>query len=129
MPSGANHTDSVLQSAVERVNDALHELDSPMQAGNQNSTAGYLLSVIEKASATATEFAISFNNYILDGPNGDHAEVIKTANIFAGSVADILINAKGITRLANTPEKADNLRVGPGRARNRNRFRHWTAKR
>jgi huntingtin-interacting protein 1-related protein len=99
----------VLQSAVERVNDALHELDSPMQAGNQNSTAGYLLSVIEKASATATEFAISFNNYILDGPNGDHAEVIKTANIFSGSIADILINAKGITRLANTPEKADNL--------------------
>jgi len=80
-----------------------------MQAGNQNSTAGYLLSVIEKASSTATEFAISFNNFILDGPNGDHAEVIKTANIFAGAVADILINAKGITRLASTPEKADGL--------------------
>jgi len=80
-----------------------------MQAGNQNSTAGYLLSVIEKASSTATEFAISFNNFILDGPNGDHAEVIKTANIFAGAIADILINAKGITRLASTPEKADGL--------------------
>jgi len=80
-----------------------------MQAGNQNSTAGYLLSVIEKASSTATEFSISFNNFILDGPNGDHAEVIKTANIFAGAIADILINAKGITRLASTPEKADGL--------------------
>ena len=80
-----------------------------MQAGNQNSTAGYLLSVIEKASATTSEFAISFNNFILDGPNGDHAEVIKSANVFAGSIADILINAKGITRLAQTPEKADNL--------------------
>jgi hypothetical protein len=80
-----------------------------MQAGNQNSTPGYLLSVIEKASATATEFAISFNNFILDGPNGDHAEVIKSANIFAGAIADILINAKGITRLAQTPDKADNL--------------------
>ena len=87
----------------------MHELESPMQAGNQNSTAGYLLSVIEKASSTATEFAISFNHFILDGPNGDHADVIKTANIFAGAIADILINAKGITRLANTPEKADGL--------------------
>lgn len=106
--------DSVLQSGVQRVDDALYELDSTMQAGNQNASAPYVLSQIEKASASATEFSTAFNNFIADGPNSPHADIIRTVNTFAGSIADVLSNTKGLTRLATEDKKADQL-VNAGR--------------
>lgn len=104
--------DSVLQSGVQRVDDALYELDSTMQAGNQNATPSYVLSQIEKASASATEFATAFNNFIADGPNSTHAEIIRTINVFASSISDVLSNTKGLTRLATDDKKADQLTSG-----------------
>jgi huntingtin-interacting protein 1-related protein len=101
--------DSVLQSGVQRVDDALYELDSSMQAGNQNATPSYVLSQLEKASSSAMEFATSFNNFIADGPNSSHAEIIRTINVFASSIADVLSNTKGLTRLATDDKKADQL--------------------
>jgi len=104
--------DSVLQSGVQRVDDALYELDSSMQAGNQNATPSYVLSQIEKASSSAMEFATSFNNFIADGPNSSHADIIKNINVFASSIADVLSNTKGLTRLATDDKKADQLTNG-----------------
>ncbi|KAL4894197.1 ANTH domain-containing protein [Aspergillus ambiguus] len=101
--------DSVLQTGVQRVDDALYELDSSMQAGNQNASPPYVLSQIEKASASATEFSTAFNNFIADGPNSTHAEIIRTVSIFSGSVADVLSNTKGLTRFANDEKNADQL--------------------
>ncbi|KAL9097980.1 MAG: hypothetical protein Q9163_006263 [Psora crenata] len=101
--------DSVLQSGVQRVDDALYELDSTMQAGNQNASAPYVLSQIEKTSASATEFSTAFNNFIADGPNSPLADIIRTVNTFAGSVADLLSNTKGLTRFATEEQKADQL--------------------
>jgi len=101
--------DSVLQSGVQRVDDAIYELESPMQAGNQNATAPYILSQIEKASSSATEFSTAFNNFIADGPNSNHAEIIKTVSVFAASVADVLTNAKGLLRFATDDKKGDEL--------------------
>ena len=101
--------DSVLQSAVQRVDDALYELDSSMQAGNQNASPAYVLSQIEKASSSATEFSTAFNNFIADGPNSTHAEIIRTVNVFSGSIADVLSNTKGLTRFATDDRKADQL--------------------
>jgi DNA-binding ferritin-like protein len=101
--------DSVLQSGVQRVDDALYELDSTMQAGNQNASAPYVLSQIEKASSSATEFSTAFNNFIADGPNSPHADIIRTVNVFAGSIADVLSNTKGLTRFATEEKKADQL--------------------
>jgi hypothetical protein len=101
--------DSVLQTGVQRVDDALYELDSSMQAGNQNASPPYVLSQIEKASASATEFSTAFNNFIADGPNSTHAEIIRTVSIFAGSVADVLSNTKGLTRFANDDKSADQV--------------------
>ncbi|KFY95465.1 hypothetical protein V498_03336 [Pseudogymnoascus sp. VKM F-4517 (FW-2822)] len=86
--------DSVLQSGVQRVDDALYELDSSMQAGNQNASPSYVLSQVEKASSSATD---------------THAEIIRTTNVFAGSIADVLSNTKGLTRLATDDNKADQL--------------------
>ena len=104
--------DSVLQSGVQRVDDALYELDSSMQAGNQNATPSYVLSQIEKASSSATEFATAFNNFIADGPNSSHSEIIRTINVFSSSVADVLSNTKGLQRLATDERKADQLTNG-----------------
>ncbi|KAF1344763.1 SLA2 Src like adaptor 2 [Delphinella strobiligena] len=101
--------DSVLQSGVSRVDDALYELDSSMQAGNQNATGAYVLSTIEKGASSAMEFSTAFNNFIADGPNATHAEVIRTVNTFAGAIADVLANSKGLTRFASDDKKADQL--------------------
>ncbi|KAL5337546.1 ANTH domain-containing protein [Aspergillus crustosus] len=101
--------DSVLQTGVQRVDDALYELDSSMQAGNQNASPPYVLSQIEKASASATEFSTAFNNYISDGPNSPHAEIIRTVSNFSGAIADVLSNTKGLTRFANDDKSADQL--------------------
>ncbi|MCJ1473436.1 sla2 Src-like adaptor 2 [Lambiella insularis] len=101
--------DSVLQSGAQRVDDALYELDSTMQAGNQNASAPYVLSQIEKASSSATEFSTAFNNFIADGPNSAHAEIIRTVSVFSGSIADVLSNTKGLTRFATEEKQADQL--------------------
>ena len=101
--------DSVLQSGVRRVDDALYELDSSMQAGNQNASGAYVLSQIEKAQTCSMDFATAFNAFIADGPNATHSEVIKTVNAFSGAIADVLSNAKGLTRFASDENKADQL--------------------
>ena len=101
--------DSVLQAGVSRVDDAIYELDSTMQAGNQNASPSFVLSQIEKASASAMEFATSFNNFIADGPNSTHSELIKNVNVFASAIADVCSNTKGLTRLATDEKKSDAL--------------------
>jgi len=101
--------DSVLQSGVQRVDDALYELDSSMQAGNQSASGAYVLSQIEKASSCAMEFSTAFNNFIADGPNSTHSEITRTVNAFSGSIADVLSNTKGLTRFASDENKADQL--------------------
>ncbi|KAF2440745.1 ANTH-domain-containing protein [Karstenula rhodostoma CBS 690.94] len=101
--------DSVLQSGVQRVDDALYELDSSMHAGNQNASGAFVLSQIEKASTCAMDFATAFNGFIADGPNATHADVIKAVNAFAGAIGDVLSDTKGLTRFASDDNKADAL--------------------
>ncbi|KAK0267126.1 sla2 Src-like adaptor 2 [Friedmanniomyces endolithicus] len=101
--------DSVLQSGVQRVDDALYELDSSMQAGNQNASGPYVLSQIEKAQSSAMEFSTAFNNFIADGPNSTHGEVIRTVHTFSNAIADVLSNTKGLTRFASDEKKGDQL--------------------
>ncbi|THH19040.1 hypothetical protein EW146_g2043 [Bondarzewia mesenterica] len=101
--------DSILQACVQKVDDAIYELESPTQAGNQNSTPEYTLSMIEKALSNATDFATVFNLYLDNQPGGDHVDVIKGANEFAQSLADTLVNVKGITRLTNDDDASDKL--------------------
>ncbi|KAG8965587.1 sla2 Src-like adaptor 2 [Tulasnella sp. 419] len=101
--------DSIFQSCVQKVDDAIYELESPTQAGNLNSTPEYTLSMIEKALNNATEFATVFNLYLAGEQGGDHVDVIKAANEYAQSLSDVLINTKGITRLLDNDEKSDKL--------------------
>ncbi|KAF9508251.1 hypothetical protein BS47DRAFT_1373689 [Hydnum rufescens UP504] len=101
--------DSILQACVQKVDDAIYELESVTQAGNLNSTPEYTLSMIEKATNNATEFATTFVLYLNAEEGGDHVDVIKGANEFAQSLSDVLISAKGITRLAVDDDASDRL--------------------
>lgn len=65
--------------------------------------------MIEKATNNATEFATTFALYLNQEKGGDHVDVIKAANEFAQSLADVLTNSKGITRLANDDDGADKI--------------------
>ena len=96
-----NLLDSILNACVQKVDEAIYELESPAQAGNLNSTPEYTLSMIEKAINNATDFATIFNLYLGGEPGGEHVDVIKGANELAQSLADVLINTKGITRLVD----------------------------
>lgn len=94
---------------MQKVDDAIYELESPSQAGNLNSTPEYTLSMIEKAINNATEFATIFNAYLSGDIGGDHVDVIKGANELAQSLTDVLTNTKGITRLAPDDEASDKI--------------------
>ncbi|KAG8784995.1 sla2 Src-like adaptor 2 [Serendipita sp. 405] len=101
--------DSILQACIQKVDDAIYELESPAQVGNVNSTPEYTLSMIEKAVNNATEFATVFDLYLGQERGGDHVDVIKIANEFAQSLSEVLLNTKGITRLCSNDEASDLL--------------------
>ena len=101
--------DSILQACQAKIDEAIYELESPMQAGNQSTTPEYTLSVIEKSLSSATDFATVFNLYLEGQDGGDHVDVIKGANDFAQAIADTLRSVKGITRLVEDEEASDKL--------------------
>ena len=94
---------------MQKVDDGIYNLESLTQAGNLNSTPEYTLSMIEKATNNATDFATIYNLYLAGEEGGDHVEVIKSANEFAQALSDVLLNTKGITRLASDDDAADKI--------------------
>lgn len=94
---------------MQKVDESIYDLESLTQAGNLNSTPEYTLSMVEKAVNNATDFATIYNLYLGGEVGGDHVDVIKSANEFAQSLSDVLINTKGITRLASDDDASDKL--------------------
>ncbi|ONH70523.1 Endocytosis protein end4, partial [Pichia kudriavzevii] len=101
--------DAILKSGINRIQDAVFELDSPMQAGNLNSSPEYVLTLLEKSSGLVTDFASSFNNMLVDGDNANEALVIDSITNFTTSISDILLNTKGLTRLTKQDDFQDDL--------------------
>ncbi|KAF5368533.1 hypothetical protein D9758_002298 [Tetrapyrgos nigripes] len=101
--------DSIFQACLHKVDESIYELESLTQSGNPNSTPEYTLSMIEKTTNNANEFATIYNLYLADQKGGEHVEVIKVANELAQSLADTLINTKGLTRLASDDDASDKL--------------------
>ena len=99
--------DSILQSCVQKIDDVNYELESSIQTGNQNATPEYTLSMIEKAQSTASEFAVTFTSFIAPKQTAGHVEVIKVANELSQTICEILLNSKGICRLAKDDEGSD----------------------
>lgn len=105
--------DSILQSCLEAVDDTLYELESPAASGNANATPEYVLTMVEKASNSAGEFATTFSLYLSSEMGGEHVEVIKKANTFCQAICEVLLSTKGVTRLAENDDKAEQIiRVG-----------------
>ncbi|GMG55552.1 unnamed protein product [Ambrosiozyma monospora] len=101
--------DSLLKAGADRIQDAVFELDSPMQAGNYNASPEYLATLIEKCSDVCTDFAKAFSDYIVDGPEGDQVAVINTITTLTTAIAEILLNTKGLTRLTKLDDYQDDL--------------------
>lgn len=57
----------------------------------------------------ATDFATVYNLYLEGEKGGEHVEVIKSANEFAQSLTEVLVNTKGVTRLANDDDAVDKI--------------------
>lgn len=101
--------DSILQACIQKVDDAIYELESPTQTGNTNATPEFTLSIIEKATNNATEFAMVYNLFLGRKKGGTHVDVIKAANEFAQSLSDVLVSTKGVTRFASSDDASDKL--------------------
>lgn len=106
--------DSILQACADKVDDAMYELESPSSHGNNTATPEYVLSMIEKGVESVMEFSSTFSLYLDNKRGGEIVEVIKRANQFGQTAADVLLSTKGITRLAQSDEAADAI-VSTGR--------------
>ncbi|TIB73304.1 hypothetical protein E3Q23_03038 [Wallemia mellicola] len=104
--------DSILQACVHKIDDVNYELESSIQTGNQNATPEYTLSMIEKAQSVASEFAVTFTSFIAPKQTAGHVDVIKIANDLSQTICEILLNAKGVSRLAKDDEASDALIKG-----------------
>lgn len=102
-------TDSILTTCVQKINEGVYELETPGQHGNENATPELTLSMIERASIMSVEFLSAFSKF-LDGSNtGDHTVTITRALEFADTIIDVLLHAKGITRLVLQDEDIDEI--------------------
>lgn len=101
--------DSILQSCIEAVDDALYELESPAATGNNNATPEYVLSVVEKGTNSASEFATTFTLFLSGETGGEHVEVIKKANNLTQAVCEVLLSTKGVTRLAENDDAVEKI--------------------
>ncbi|KAJ8651980.1 hypothetical protein O0I10_012411 [Lichtheimia ornata] len=101
--------DSILTTCVQKINEGVYELETPGQHGNENATPELTLSMIERASIMSVEFMSAFSKF-LDGSNsGDHTVTITRALEFADTIIDVLLHAKGITRLVVDDEDIEEI--------------------
>ncbi|KAI8064718.1 ANTH domain-containing protein [Gongronella butleri] len=91
--------DSILSVCTQKINDGVYELDTPGQHGNENATPELTLSMIERASISSVEYMSAFAKFYDGSRTGDHTNTITTALNFADAITDVLLHAKGITRL------------------------------
>lgn len=96
--------DILLANNIKRIQDTKYELASPMQAGNLNSSPEHLLSIVEISSDMATDFATTFNTFIVDekhsynDDNSSYSGIILKGSELTTAVNDLMLNAKGISR-------------------------------
>ncbi|KAG0255700.1 sla2 Src-like adaptor 2 [Mortierella polycephala] len=103
--------DSILETCISKVEESIYDLESPTQHGNQNATPEFTLSMIEKAQTASTEFELALMQYLRTSTSSDvnQVEAIRSALNLSQTLADVLDNAKGITRLAKKDEDAEEI--------------------
>ncbi|KAJ3008497.1 sla2 Src-like adaptor 2 [Thoreauomyces humboldtii] len=98
--------DHLLQSCIATVDESIYEMDSPANSGNQTASPEYVLSLLERAQAMCGDFGSSFVKLV---QTGDHRDAITCSTSFAHAVAQLLHNAKGVTRLTAEDDQLDEL--------------------
>ncbi|KAJ1967783.1 sla2 Src-like adaptor 2 [Dispira parvispora] len=98
--------DSVLQTCVTKVDESVFELQSSAHQGNQTATPEYALTMVEKVSSASQDFTTAFTRHL--ATQDDHTSVIYTATDLAQSISQLLLNTKGVSRLA-TEDIADEI--------------------
>ncbi|KAF9570538.1 sla2 Src-like adaptor 2 [Mortierella alpina] len=103
--------DSILETCISKVEESIYDLESPTQLGNQHATPEFTLSMIEKAQTASTEFELSLMQYLRTSASSDvnQVEAIRSALTLSQTLADVMANAKGITRLAKKDEDAEEI--------------------
>ncbi|KAG0329620.1 sla2 Src-like adaptor 2 [Dissophora globulifera] len=101
--------DSILDTCINKVEESIYDLESPTQLGNQNATPEFTLSMIEKAHTASTEFELALLHYLKPSTEVNQVEAIRAALTLSQTIADVLGNAKGITRLAKKDEDAEDI--------------------
>ncbi|KAM9889704.1 hypothetical protein OXX69_012763, partial [Metschnikowia pulcherrima] len=103
-----NILDVILADSVRRVQDSKYELMSPMQAGNVNATPEYLLSFLDLCSDSATNFASSFNDLLIEEIALDVsacASVVLTSSEFTNALNNLMLNSKGLSKIITADEE------------------------
>ncbi|KAI8346967.1 ANTH domain-containing protein [Mortierella sp. GBAus27b] len=103
--------DSILETCISKVDESMYELESPTQPGNQHATPEFTLSIIEKTQTASTEFELALMQYLRTVASNDvnQIEAIRAALALAQTIAEVLDNSKGITRLAKRDEDAEEI--------------------
>lgn len=101
--------DSVPQSVVQRIDDAICELETSIQSWNYTANPTYGLSQIGKDSSNTIEFITSFLKVVPNGPYSSYVEFIRNINVFNSSLAEVLSNTKKLTWLTTDKKKVDQL--------------------
>ncbi|KAF9574003.1 sla2 Src-like adaptor 2 [Mortierella alpina] len=101
--------DSILETCISKVEESIFDLESSTQLGNQNATPEFTLSMIEKAHTASTEFELALLQYLRPSSEVSQVEAIRSALNLSQTIADVLGNAKGITRLAKRDEDAEEI--------------------
>ncbi len=100
-----------MEDCKNKVADAIFDLDSAANAGNQNATPELVLSIIERLTGASTDFSGAFVKHLTSGDlSGDQqAEAIKHANNLTQAIVALLSNTKGVTRLAAEDKTIEGL--------------------
>ncbi|KAI1305583.1 sla2 Src-like adaptor 2 [Mortierella claussenii] len=101
--------DSILETCIGKVEESIYDLESPTQLGNQTATPEFTLSMIEKAHTASTEFELALLQYLRPSQDVNQVDAIRAALTLSQTVADVLGNAKGITRLAKKDQDAEDI--------------------
>lgn len=89
--------DAVLENGMMNIQESIYNLESPSTWSGPFADPNFLLSLIESCSETATDFATSFNDLIVDGEiDGDQITVVLNISDFSSAVTTMVSNFKNV---------------------------------
>ncbi|CAL9733108.1 protein Sla2p [Monosporozyma unispora] len=102
--------DASLESGIATIQESIYNLDAQGSWIGPLTTANHIMTLIEGSSETATEFATSFNDLIVDGMiEGDQPSVILNISEFSIAISTMVTNIKAFSTTTLKQEESDGL--------------------